>query len=80
VAEAEGLDPERVFAAFADYWRAKPGAGGTKLDWDATWRNWCRKEADTHTPRRSAFAPPRIRTATEIAEEYEARERASANA
>lgn len=25
---------------FRDYWIAKPSA--TKLDWDATWRNWCR--------------------------------------
>ena len=27
---------------FRDYWRAKAGAGGVKLDWDATWRNWIR--------------------------------------
>ena len=30
---------------FKDYWTAKAGAGSTKLDWDATWRNWCRKAA-----------------------------------
>jgi hypothetical protein len=28
--------------AFRDHWIAKPGAGGVKLDWLATWRNWCR--------------------------------------
>lgn len=28
--------------AFKDYWISKPGAAGTKLDWEATWRNWCR--------------------------------------
>lgn len=30
---------------FRDYWRAKPGQGGCKLDWEATWRNWCRGAA-----------------------------------
>jgi len=29
-------------ANFRDYWIAKPGAGGTKLDWPATWRKWVR--------------------------------------
>jgi hypothetical protein len=32
---------------FADYWRACPGAKGRKLDWQATWRNWCRKSMET---------------------------------
>jgi hypothetical protein len=27
---------------FRDYWVAAPGQKGTKLDWDATWRNWVR--------------------------------------
>jgi len=27
---------------FRDHWVAKAGAGSTKLDWMATWRNWCR--------------------------------------
>ncbi len=27
---------------FADYWHAKAGQNATKLDWQATWRNWCR--------------------------------------
>ncbi len=25
---------------FTNYWTAKSGQGATKLDWDATWRNW----------------------------------------
>jgi hypothetical protein len=29
-------------ANFRDYWIAKPGAGGCKLDWPATWRKWVR--------------------------------------
>lgn len=28
---------------FRDFWIAKPGAGGVKLDWPATWRNWIRR-------------------------------------
>lgn len=29
---------------FCDYWLAQAGARGAKLDWDATWRNWMRRE------------------------------------
>jgi hypothetical protein len=42
----EGLAPERTFDAFCDYWNAKPGQAGTKLDWDRTWQTWCRTQAD----------------------------------
>lgn len=31
---------------FCDYWAARAGAGGTKLDWPATWRRWCREAAE----------------------------------
>jgi len=34
-----------VAANFYDYWIAKPGAAGRKLDWSATWRTWVRREA-----------------------------------
>ena len=34
-----------VLEEFRDYWCAKPGAVACKLDWQATWRNWLRKEA-----------------------------------
>ena len=27
---------------FRDYWKSQPGQKGVKLDWQATWRNWCR--------------------------------------
>lgn len=32
-------------AKFRDYWTAKTGKDATKLDWPATWRNWCRNAA-----------------------------------
>lgn len=31
-------------AKFKDFWIAKSGQNATKLDWLATWRNWCRRE------------------------------------
>ena len=31
---------------FRDYWIARPGQGGVKLDWAATFRNWLRKADD----------------------------------
>jgi hypothetical protein len=46
VAEAETLPAERTFEQFRDYWRSASGARARKHDWDATWRNWCRSEAD----------------------------------
>lgn len=36
---------------FKDYWRAQPGQKGRKLDWQATWRNWCRNARDRQKPR-----------------------------
>ena len=42
--EAERKDAEREFAKFTDYWRSASGAKARKLDWDATWRNWCRSD------------------------------------
>ena len=31
---------------FKDYWIARPGQGGVKLDWQATWRNWIRNKQE----------------------------------
>jgi hypothetical protein len=48
-AKREGLTDEdihREAAKFHAYWIAKPGAGGLKLDWPATWRNWCRRACE----------------------------------
>jgi len=61
VAEAERLPADRTFAKFVDYWRSASGARARKLDWDATWRNWCRTEADRarSTPAGVAGPPPK---------------------
>ena len=34
--------------SFVDYWTAKAGASATKLDWDATFRNWVKNEKRTN--------------------------------
>jgi len=38
------LNPQKVFDSFKDYWVAKAGNQGVKLDWTATWRNWIRNQ------------------------------------
>ena len=48
-AKAEGLSQqESTYEAdrFRDYWCGIPGRHGRKVDWLATWRNWCRKAAE----------------------------------
>jgi len=46
IAEGEALNADRTFASFCDHWRSAAGARGRKSDWEATWRNWCRREHD----------------------------------
>lgn len=50
--ERSDLHLPTTIASFRDYWLAKPGAGGRKTDWTATFRNWVRNE------RRPAAPPP----------------------
>jgi hypothetical protein len=42
------VDPVLETEKFCNYWRAKPGRDGTKLDWLATWRNWILNAKETH--------------------------------
>lgn len=41
-----------IAAEFRDYWVSVAGSKGCKLDWQATWRNWVRKEAKQITTSR----------------------------
>ena len=53
------LDPVETWEEFRDYWIAQPGQKGTKLDWFATWRNWCRRQRpyrNTHHERLTSRA------------------------
>lgn len=47
-------DVRTIADKFRDFWVAKPGKDGRKSDWEATWRNWIRRELD-----RQPAAPPR---------------------
>jgi hypothetical protein len=66
IAEAEKADPDREFAQFTDHFRAAPGVKGRKNDWDAAWRNWCRRAPDfkpkprftTGHPEDTGWRPP----------------------
>ena len=50
------LDIKTVSESFVDFWISKPGAGGMKLDWAATWRNWVRnsKPGNNYTAKPNA--------------------------
>ena len=53
-AVAKGLiDVPATSEKFRNYWTAKSGQGGTKLDWSATWRNWVMSEIE-----RQPIRPP----------------------
>lgn len=42
--ERPDLSARQVADEFRDYWTAKPGKDGRKTDWQATWRNWVRRQ------------------------------------
>lgn len=44
--ECPTVDHKAEHRKFLDYWTAKSGKDATKLDWDATWRNWIRRAAE----------------------------------
>jgi hypothetical protein len=51
---APDVNLKKATAEFVDYWRGRPGRGGKKLDWEATWRNRMRElqeKAERNRPR-----------------------------
>ena len=48
--ERPDLNALKVADQFKDFWCAKPGKDGVKLDWAATWRNWVR---NTNAPKQN---------------------------
>ncbi len=70
-ANKHSLTPDQVAVEvekFKNYWTAKSGAGATKLDWDATWRNWIltaveRNRETTSGDRGGRLAPQHSRRA-----------------
>ncbi len=49
LAERPDLNPDRIADEFRDFWIAKSGANATKMNWQATWRNWIRRQRKTET-------------------------------
>ena len=66
VSERPQTDPEKSFQKFRDYWIAKPGKDGRKVDWFATWRNWIRREEDyslrgSGSASNASYKPPKLK-------------------
>jgi len=64
--EFPAVNLDVVLAEFADYWRSVPGQRGTKLDWDATFRNRVREVA-ARSPRNTHAATHRESAAERVA-------------
>lgn len=57
-ARSIGFDEPRIDATadrFRDYWIGCPGQKGVKRNWPATWRNWCRNDAERNPPAGKSF-------------------------
>lgn len=63
------LDAERQARSFCDYWRAKPGKDGLKLDWPATWRVWYRRNLPAESAQRGTSPPNRKRNFIDVAKD-----------
>ena len=50
-------DIQREVNSFVDFWTAKSGKDATKLDWQATWRNWCRNSKNKRVNGNGAHQP-----------------------
>lgn len=57
--ERPDLDIAAVVEGFRDFWIAKPGKDGTKLDWPATFRNWVRNQRSAKPGLPQAGSAPR---------------------
>ena len=66
-------DVRKVAEQFRDHWIAKGGKDASKLDWDATWRNWVRQETKFHPPKNGAQVD-----LSKLIAEFEAEENAHA--
>lgn len=50
-AEAQGMTPDAIIREcdkFKDFWIAKSGKDASKVDWEATWRNWIRRHLEEY--------------------------------
>ncbi|MFA9432923.1 MULTISPECIES: hypothetical protein [unclassified Egicoccus] len=60
IAAVGGIEAARgEYRKFRDYWQAKPGKDGRKVDWQATWRNWLRRATEDRPGSGRPKGPPR---------------------
>ncbi|PDQ34974.1 MAG: hypothetical protein B5766_08265 [Candidatus Lumbricidophila eiseniae] len=57
-----GVDIDLATEKFVNYWQARPGKNGTKLDWFATWRNWLLSDFERLSAQRGPL-PPKVTAA-----------------
>src|SRR6218665_2786899 len=57
-----GMDINLATEKFVNYWQARPGKNGTKLDWFATWRNWLLSDFE-RLPAQRGPSPPKVTAA-----------------
>ncbi len=69
IANADGVDIRTELSKFQDYWLAKPGAGGRKVNWDATWRNWVRRAAEQRGSRVHSVKDDRVAHAIRLGQQ-----------
>jgi hypothetical protein len=50
------VDAQKVAECFRDHWLSKAGKDARKVDWSATWRNWCREDKS----RKRNLLPPNV--------------------
>jgi hypothetical protein len=59
VATTEGLDPDRTFAKFRNFWLSASGQRARKRDWDRAWGYWCQNDRGGGKPSTvGKFVPP----------------------
>lgn len=63
--------PEETYELekFRDYWASVAGQRGTKLDWDATWRNWVKSAKERRPAKKENYLERIARTTKEIINE-----------
>jgi len=74
---AERLGVVGEVETFRDYWHSQPSPKGVKLDWSATWRNWCRR-ASQNKPK-SQYRETPMQTGLRIIEEMESAKHNTSN-
>lgn len=67
--ERPDVDLKSEHRKFVDYWTAKTGRDATKLDWDATWRNWIRNARPSIGLANANGKPHKMRALAELAQE-----------